>query len=222
MTAFRKGCFYAFFLLKPPIAAQPWQAGGKRLRFFPPAGIIGLGIFPIWKFARRWVAVAAYQDLVKKYAKRKKDTLMDSVTAGLSYADNLAVDLGLLDESGMIDAVSAAAPFAIIAVTEQMKVIMGRKTGKAGFSDAVQRMVKTGAAMGVGALASLAGGPAAAVPAAIGTRALLSHYKSKSLLGVRVQERTSRLRALRQQRENHPAAVPSRPALPAGMEYLDE
>ena len=57
---------------------------------------------------------------------------MDTVTAGLSYADNVAVDLGLLDDIGMIDALSAAAPFAVIAVTEQMKVIMGRKTGKAG------------------------------------------------------------------------------------------
>ena len=163
-----------------------------------------------------------YEELVKKYSKRKKDTLMDSVTAGLSYADNLAVDLGLLDESGMLDALTAAAPFAIIAVTEQAKVIMGRKTGKAGFNDAVQRMLKTGAAMGVGALAALAGGPAAAVPAAVGTRALLSHYKSKSLLGVRVQERTDRLRALREQRTLSFLREDGRPALPVGMQYLDE
>ena len=161
-----------------------------------------------------------YDELLKKYTKRKKDTLMDSVTAGLSYADNVAVDLGLLDDSGMIDALSA--PFAIIAVTEQMKVIMGRKTGKAGFSDAVQRMVKTGAAMGVGALAAVAGGPIAAVPAAMGTRAFLSHYKSRSLLGVRVQERTGRLRALREQRDSQPVYAGDRPALPVGMEYLDE
>ena len=162
-----------------------------------------------------------YEELVKKYTKRKKDTLMDSVTAGLSYADNVAVDLGLLDDSGMIDALSSAAPFAIIAVTEQMKVIMGRKTGKAGFSDALQRMIKTGAAMGVGALAAVAAGPVAAVPAAMGTRALLSHYKSKSMLGLRVQERTGRLRALRDKRENEPAKD-LRPALPIGINYLDE
>lgn len=162
-----------------------------------------------------------YEELVKKYTKRKKDTLMDSVTAGLSYADNVAVDLGLLDDSGMIDALSSAAPFAIIAVTEQMKVIMGKKTGKAGFSDALQRMIKTGAAMGVGALAAVAAGPVAAVPAAMGTRALLSHYKSKSMLGLRVQERTGRLRALREKRENEPAKD-LRPALPIGINYLDE
>ena len=164
----------------------------------------------------------AYQELVKKYAKRKKDNLMDTVTAGLSYADNVAVDMGLLEDTGMIDALSAAAPFAIIAVTEQMKVIMGRKTGKAGLSDAVQRMLKTGAAMGVGAIAAAAAGPMAAVPAAMGTRVLLSHYRSRSMLGLRVNERTSRLRAIREQREACPAFPSDRPALPAGMEYLDE
>ncbi len=162
-----------------------------------------------------------YQELVKKYSKRKRDTLMDTVTAGLSYADNVAVDLGLLEDIGMVDALTAAAPFAVIAVTEQMKVIMGRKTGKAGFSDAVQRMMKTGAAMGVGALAGVAAGPIAAVPAAMGTRMFLSHYKSRSLLGMRVIERTDRLRALRQQRENRRAEPFGRPVLPAGIEYVE-
>ena len=162
----------------------------------------------------------AYRDLVNKYTKRKKDTIMDTVTAGLSYADNVAVDLGLLEDIGMVDALTAAAPFAVIAVTEQVQVIMGRKTGKAGFSDAVQRMMKTGAAMGVGALAGLAGGPIAAVPAAMGTRALLSRYKSRALLGMRVKERTDRLRALRERREAQ-ADCFGRPLLPAGMEYVD-
>ena len=116
----------------------------------------------------------AYEELLKKYAKRRKDTVMDSVAAGLSYADNVAVDFGLLEESGLIDSLSIAAPFAVIAVTEQMKVILGKKTGRAGLGDAVQRIVKTGAAMGVGALAGLAGGPVAAIPASMGTRALLA------------------------------------------------
>ena len=167
-------------------------------------------------------AMPTYEELVKKYAKRRKENLVDTVTAGLSYADHLAVDLGLLEENGVLDAVTTAAPFAIIAVTEQLRVIMGRKTGKAGFSDAVQRMVKTGAAMGVGALAAAAGGAAAAVPAAVGTRLLLSKYKSKSMLGLRIQERTERLRALRQQRESRPVLPDDRPALPPGMTYIEE
>ncbi len=162
-----------------------------------------------------------YHELLVKYTKRRKETLLDTVAAGLSYADNLAVDLGLLEDIGVLDALTAAAPFAVIAVTEQMKVIMGRKTGKAGFSDALQRMVKTGAAMGVGALAGLAAGPIAAVPAAMGTRAVLSRYKSRALLSVRVQDRTERLRALRAQRERQSDGQPMRPVLPAGMQYFD-
>ena len=160
-----------------------------------------------------------YQELVKKYQKRRKDTLMDSVAAGLSYADNVAVQLGLLEDSALIDSVSVAAPFAMIAVTEQMKVIMGRKTGKAGFGDAVQRMLKTGTAMSVGALVSLAAGPVAAIPAAMGTRVLINRYKSKSMLNLRVRERTDRLRALRERRVMAPADA--RPALPVGITYLD-
>lgn len=164
----------------------------------------------------------SYQELVQKYAKRRKETLVDAVAAGLSYADNVAVDLGLMEESGVFDTLSAAAPFALIAVTEQFSVILGRKTGKAGLSDAVQRMLKTGAAMGVGALAAAAGGPVAAVPAAMGTRALLTQYKSKALLALRVRERTGRLQALRKQREKRLSASDGRPLLPPGIEYLEE
>ena len=164
-----------------------------------------------------------YEELVQKYAKRRKETLVDSVTAGLSYADNVAVDLGLLEDTGILDVVTVAAPFALIAVTEQMRVILGRKTGKAGFSDAVQRMVKTGAAMGVGALAAVAAGPIAAIPAAMGTRALLSQYRSKSMLGLRVKERTDRLRAIRERRENTPfLGQTGQPALDPGVEFLPD
>lgn len=160
-----------------------------------------------------------FQALVRRYQKRRRDAVMDSVAAGLSYADNVAVDLGLLEDTGLIDALTAAAAFALIAVTEQMQVILGKKTGRAGLSDAVRRMLKTGAAMGVGALAALAGGPVAAVPAAAGIRALLQHYQSGALLGLRVQERTRRMEALLQAREKRRAA-PGQPRLAPGVEYL--
>lgn len=142
-----------------------------------------------------------YAELIRQYAGRRQETLVDSVTAGLSYADNAATELGLLEDGGVLDGLSIAAPFALIAVTEQLRVLRGRKTGRAGVSDAVQRMLKTGAAMGVGALAAAAGGAIAAVPAAMGTRALLGRYQSRALLGVRVRDRTRRLRALRGERE---------------------
>ena len=98
---------------------------------------------------------------------------------------------------------------------------MGRKTGKAGLSDGVQRMLKTGAAMGVGALAAAAAGAVAAVPAAMGTRILLKHYQSKSLLGLRVQDRIARLRAL-EERRTVPLNDAQLPALPPGVDYVQD
>lgn len=145
--------------------------------------------------------MATYEELLKTYRKRRRDTVVDAVAAGLSYADNVAVDLGILDDTGVLpdvlDAATGLLPFALIAVTEQMKVIMGKKDGKTGLSDAVFRMVKTGAALTIGAAAGAAGGVFAAIPAAIGTRTLLDKYKSRSLTALRVSKRTDRLRALR-------------------------
>ncbi len=164
-----------------------------------------------------------YEELVKKYAKRRTENLVDTVTAGLACADHVAVDLGLMEDSAVADALTAAAPFAVIAVTEQLRVILGKKTGRAGFSDAVQRMLKTGAAMGVGALAAAAAGSAAAIPAAMGTRLLLNKYKSKSLLALRIQERTGRMKALRERRERRGSApAENRPALMPGVHYLEK
>lgn len=168
--------------------------------------------------------MATYAELVNKYKKRRKENLIDTVSAGLAYADNVAVDLGLLEDNALLDTLSSAAPFAIIAVTEQLRVIMGKKTGKAGLSDAAQRMVKTGAAMGVGALAAaVTAAPVAAIPAAMGTRALLTKYKSRSLLTLRVKERTGRLQALKARREQR-VSVPDddRPHLTPGISYLEE
>lgn len=149
-----------------------------------------------------------YKDLVNMYSKRQKDTLVDSVSLGLSYADNVAVDFGLMEESGLLDAVTAAVPFAVIAMTEEMKVILGKKTGKAGFSDALQRMLKTGAAMTVGAAAAaVTGVTLTAIPAAAGTRMLLKHYRSRAMLASRVQDRINRLRALHTQQYDEVVTV---------------
>lgn len=168
------------------------------------------------------MTMAEFAVLVKKYKSRKKDTLIDSVSAGLSYADNVAVSLGLMEDSGIMEAISTAAPFAVIAVTEEMQVILGKKTGKAGISDGIQRMLKTGAAMGVGAIAALAAGPMAALPAAVGTRVLMKNYQSKALLSLRVKDRTERLHALRRRQEEKIRLIDdARPLLPQGIEYLD-
>lgn len=165
----------------------------------------------------------SYSELVEKYQKRQKAHIADSIAAGLSYADNVAVDLGLIEESGILDVVSGTLPFVCIAVTEEMKVILGKKTRKAGVGDAVQRMLKTGAAMGVGAAAAALGGPAAGMGAAAGTRLLINHYRSRAMLNLRIQERTERLQALRKRRETL-ASLPCEDgtALPVGMELIEE
>ena len=145
--------------------------------------------------------MADYRELVEKYKKRRRDTLVDAVTTGLTYADNVAVDIGLLNDTDIaadtLDAVSVALPFAVIAVTEQMKVIMGKKEQKHALSDATFRMLKTGAALGIGTAVGTVGGLAAAIPAAVGVRTLMDKYKSRSLTALRVASRTERLKSLR-------------------------
>ena len=123
----------------------------------------------------------SFKEMVKKYKKRRHDTVVDAVTTGLSLADNVTVDLGLLEDTGVAteiaETVSNVLPFAVIAVTEQCKVLLGKKTGAAGAGDAAYRMVKTGAAMGVGA-------------------AIMDRYRGYALMGHRVSLRTQRLKAL--------------------------
>ena len=147
-----------------------------------------------------------YRILVSTYKKRQHDTLVETVTAGLSYADEVAVDLGLMEDTGLLnetmDMVSSALPFAVIAVTEQAKVIMGKKTQKAALENTLYRFVKTGAAMGAGAIAGTVGGLGVAIPAALGVRALLDQHKSKALLGSRVAGRIRRLTELKEKMRN--------------------
>ena len=143
----------------------------------------------------------SFKEMVEKYKKRRHDTVVDAVTTGLSLADNVTVDLGLLEDTGVAteiaETVSNVLPFAVIAVTEQCKVLLGKKTGAAGAGDAAYRMVKTGAAMGVGAAVPAAGaGAVVALPAAVSARVIMDRYRGHALMGHRVSLRTQRLKAL--------------------------
>lgn len=142
-----------------------------------------------------------YRELVEKYKKRRRTDIVDAVTTGLSLADNVAVDLGVLEDTGlageMAETVAGVLPFAVIAVTEQCNVLLGKKTATAGASDATYRMIKTGAAMGAGAAAMAAGaGAMAALPVAVATRLILDKYRNRNLTGYRVSQRSQRLKAL--------------------------
>ena len=117
----------------------------------------------------------------------------------------MSVDLGLLSDSGLVDdalsVVSLGLPLAVIAVTEGSRVLMGKKTGTAAMQDSAYRVVKTGAAMGAGALvAGLGAGALPGIPVAIGVRVLLDKYRSAALAGRRVDQRIKRLQALRSSR----------------------
>lgn len=145
----------------------------------------------------------SYQEMLEAYRKRQRNTVVDTIATGLTYMDEIAVDAGLLSETGLLDeltgAVCGALPFAIIAVQEGSKVILGLKPAANGVQDGAFRMVKTGAALGVGTAVAAGAGFWAAIPVTMGVRALFDRYRSKALTGMRVQGRISRLQELNAQ-----------------------
>lgn len=145
----------------------------------------------------------SYQEMLDAYRKRQRNTVVDTIAAGLTYMDEIAVDAGLLSEAGLLDeltgSVCGALPFAIIAVQEGSKVILGLKPAANGVQDGAFRMVKTGAALGVGTAVAAGAGFWAAIPVTMGVRALFDRYRSKALTGMRVQGRISRLQELNAQ-----------------------
>ena len=141
-----------------------------------------------------------YEQLVQEYRKRQHDTVVDTLATGLTYVDEIAVDSGLLEETGLLAELTETAtgilPFAIISVSEGSKVLLGRKPGKTGLKDGAYRMVKTGAALGVGAAVTGLAGFWAAIPVTMGVRALFDRYRSNALTGRRVEGRIKRLQEL--------------------------
>lgn len=141
-----------------------------------------------------------YEELVKEYRKRQHDTVVDTIATGLTYVDEIAVDTGILEETGILteltQSVSGILPFVIISATEGTKVLLGRKPGKTGLKDGAFRMVKSGAAMSVGAAVTGIAGFWAAIPVTMGVRAMFDRYRSKTLTGRRVQGRIERLKEL--------------------------
>ena len=141
-----------------------------------------------------------YAEIVQDYKKRRQDTVVDAIATGLTYMDEIAIDTGLLEETGLMtelsETVCSALPFVMIAASEGSKVLLGRKPGATGVKDGAYRMVKTGAAMGVGGAVASAAGFWAAIPVTMGVRALFDRYRSKALTGLRVQGRISRLKEL--------------------------
>lgn len=166
-----------------------------------------------------------YQELLASYRKRQRNTVVDAIATGLTYMDEIVVDSGLLEETGLLaeltESVCGALPFAIIAVQEGSKVVLGLKPAANGLQDGAFRMVKTGAALGVGGAVAAGAGFWAAIPVTMGVRALFDRYRSKALTGMRVQGRINRLRELNAQlreaqeefRVEEPVTLPEREML---------
>lgn len=162
-----------------------------------------------------------YQQIVDGYRKRQRDTVVDAIATGLTYVDEFVVDAGLLEETGLMaeltESVCGALPFAIIAVQEGAKVVLGLKPAANGVQDGAFRMIKTGAALGVGGAVAAGAGFWAAIPVTMGVRALFDRYRSKALTGMRVQGRINRLKELNAQLRaaQEPSAGEAPAALPA-------
>ena len=141
-----------------------------------------------------------YKELVRRYRRRSRHDAVDAACAGLTYADELAAEAGLLIESdpaaAVLDAAGMVLPFVTIAASEGYKVISGRKPAAVGLWDGVDRMTKTAVAIGLGSAAAAAMGLGAAIPAAMGVRLLLDRCHLRAMTGRRIQLRTERLRAL--------------------------
>ena len=144
-----------------------------------------------------------YQEMLAAYRKRQRNTVVDAIATGLTFMDEIAVESGLLEETGLLaeltESVCGALPFAIIAVQEGSKVILGLKPAANGVQDSAFRMAKTGAALGVGGAVAAGAGFWAAIPVTMGVRALFDRYRSKALTGMRVQGRINRLKELNAQ-----------------------
>nr|MBR4280827.1 hypothetical protein [Clostridia bacterium] len=145
----------------------------------------------------------SYQEMLENYRKRQRSTVVDAIATGLTYVDEIAVESGLLEETGLWDeltsSVCGALPFVIIAVQEGSKVVLGLKPAANGVQDSAFRMVKTGAALGVGTAVAAGAGFWAAIPVTMGVRALFDRYRSKALTGMRVHSRITRLQELNAQ-----------------------
>ena len=69
-----------------------------------------------------------YEELLQEYRKRQHDTVVDTIATGLTYVDEIAVDTGLLEETGILTEltqnVTGFLPFVIISATEGTKVLL--------------------------------------------------------------------------------------------------
>lgn len=89
-------------------------------------------------------------------------------------------------------------PFIIIAVSEGRKVLMGKKTFQVALSDSLFRAVKTGTAMGVGAIVALLDGGLLSIPATMLIRIGFDRFKIMKSIVERLEERMQTIKQMKQ------------------------
>ena len=95
-----------------------------------------------------------------------------------------------------VERVLPGLPFVIIATSEGAKVLMGRQTFQTALRQGVQRSVRSGAAMGVGALMATAGAGMFSLPAVFATRLGIDRYQIHSQLAKKIERDRTQLASL--------------------------
>jgi hypothetical protein len=97
----------------------------------------------------------------------------------------------------LVETILPGLPFMLIAVGEGRHVLMGRKSFEVAFNDALDRAIKTGAAIGVGTIVALMDGGFLSLPATFLTRLGIDRYKIMRRTEKILDRRTDELRSLR-------------------------
>lgn len=133
------------------------------------------------------------------------DTVHGIFASGLSDSaleDTLRAPMEALLDSPLeelVETVLPGLPFVLIAVGEGRKVLMGRKSFQLAMEDGFYRAVKTGAAIGIGALVVLLDGGMLSIPASFLTRMGFDRYTVMKRSITALDKRIGVLRSLASQ-----------------------
>jgi hypothetical protein len=117
-------------------------------------------------------------------------------------SDLMAPVDGLIDSplQDVLEAVGMGLPVLLVAGTEGTMWLTGRQTMNRAMSRSAVRVMKSGTAMGVGALVTVAGGGAFSIPAVFATRLAFARHGAMDSLSEQVQQDTERVRQIGQSR----------------------
>lgn len=150
-------------------------------------------------------ALERYPDIDVLTTSEISDQLIDEmvISSDISNAgieDELSAAVDSVVESPLEDifeGVFQGLPVILIAGTEGAMWLAGRQTVEQAFARSKNRLVKTGAAMSVGALVAIAGGGVFSLPATFATRMGISRYESFSRASHDVRYNIDRVRSIR-------------------------